>query len=168
MKKKLKSILLKLDNTEEFFSNILLFSLVVLLLFQVVSRFIFHTGMASSEEFSRFIFVLMALWATSFIAKARGHIRITAFMDLFPKKYQIIFKVIADLIFFIFNCFVIYFGILFTIQNFLFPRISPISRINMAWIYLFIPITFFTTNIRIMLYWFCGDIKVTHSIKKEI
>ncbi len=102
----------------------------------------------------------MALWSTSYMAKIRGHIRITVFVDLFPEKFKTFLIAIADLTFFIFNSVVVYYGIVFTRQNILFPRISPVSGINMAWIYMFIPVTFFITNIRLILNWISGNIAI--------
>ena len=160
--------LLKLDKIEEFFYNILMTLLIGVLFFQVASRFFFHTGMAASEEYSRFLFVVMALWSTSYMTKIRGHIRITVFVDLFPDKFKTFLIAIADIMFFIFNCVVIYYGIVFTRQNILFPRISPVSGVNMSWIYVFIPITFTTTNIRLVLNWISGNIAIGEKELEEV
>jgi TRAP-type C4-dicarboxylate transport system permease small subunit len=160
--------MLKIDMIEQFFYNILMTLLIAILFFQVASRFLFHTGMAASEEYSRFLFIVMALWSTSYMAKIRGHIRITAFIGLFPDKIRTFLIAISDITFFIFNCVVIYYGIVFTRQNIVFPRISPVSGINMAFLYAFIPITFTTTNIRIILNWISGNIAIGEREIEEV
>jgi TRAP-type C4-dicarboxylate transport system permease small subunit len=158
-----KKALAIVDKLEEFFCSVLLLFLVALLFWQVLARFVFDTGMSASEELSRFTFAFFVLLAMSYGARERVHIRVSVFLMLLPEKARKIILIFADLIWIVFNSYVVYYGIVFVRRMIDAPRVTPIMGVNMAWIYLALPIAFALTNIRIIIHLVSGHVEVLTS-----
>lgn len=93
----------------------------------------------------------------SYGAKQRIHVRVTVLVGLLPAKWRRVAIFLADLLWIAFNCYVIYYGFVFVNRMIGAPRVTPIMRVNMAWIYLSLPLAFTLTNIRIILHLIAGN-----------
>ena len=145
-----------IDNRfEEVASALMLAALVLLLCMQVGLRFIFNMGLAWNEELERFVFVWFCYLSASFGVQKQGHIRVTTFVNLIPQGFwrQLVIA-LSDLIWIIFNLFVVYYGIELLQKMTRFEHLSPALRINMAFLYAIIPGAFALMSFRLVqLYW---------------
>ena len=102
-------ILKWLDENFERTINIFLLSAMTIILFiQVIMRRVFNNSLFWSEELARFIFVWIVYIGISHGAKLRRHIKIEAFLMMFPKKARPFIEILGDLLFFAFAIFVIF------------------------------------------------------------
>jgi TRAP-type C4-dicarboxylate transport system permease small subunit len=140
---------------EEVASALMLAVLVLLLCMQVGLRFIFNMGLAWNEELERFVFVWFCYLSASFGVQKQGHIRVTTFVNLIPQGFwrQLVIA-LSDLIWIIFNIFVVYYGIALMQKMIQFEHLSPALRINMVFLYAIIPGAFALMSFRLLqLYW---------------
>ena len=135
---------------EEVASVIMLSLLVVLLCLQVVLRFVFHIGLAWNEEVARFVFVWFCYFGASLGVQRQGHIRITTFLTLLPEGRTRRFAVvISDLIWLVFNLFIVVLGFQLIRTMTRFEQLSPALGINMIYLYMIIPLSFVLMSFRL-------------------
>ena len=136
---------------EEVVSATMLAFLVLLLCLQVFMRFVLHQAFSWNEELSRFVFVWFCYLAGSLGVQRQGHIRVTTFVEMFKNekiKTAVIF--ISDVIWLVFNVFVVFFGFeLLKIMS-QFPNTSPAMGINMVWVYSIVPFSFILMSFRLL------------------
>lgn len=84
---------------------------VLLVFTQVVMRTVFRNSLTWSEEFSRYIYI-WEIWIGTSIALREGqHIRVTMLLKLFrSERVKSAFLLLADLIWFVFNVYMIFNG----------------------------------------------------------
>ena len=69
---------------EEAILMILLGSIVVIMLYQIVRRYIFNSSLSWSEEFCRYCFIWFMFVANSFSIKLRSDLRVDAVLSALP------------------------------------------------------------------------------------
>ena len=138
------------QNFEEVTCATLLSIIIVLLGIQVFLRFLFNSGIEWAEEIIRYCFVWMNYVGVALGAKKLGHIRITAFFSSFSQGGQKVILAVADVLWVIFNIMIVYISWEMIIIMLRFKTMSPILQINIAWVYLIIPLGFALTTIRIL------------------
>ena len=95
---------------------VLLACLVVLVFMQVVLRFVFSSGIAWSEEMSRYLFVWSVFLSIAVAVKQKSHLMMDYFVNKVArlKPFFSAFYYVATFIFF---SVVFYFGIVYTISG---------------------------------------------------
>lgn len=130
-------------------SNLTLAMLVLVLAAQIFFRYVLHIGLSWSEEISRFAFVWFVYISASLAAQRGSHIRVTLFARLLPINERIVF-LIADIIWIIFNAFVVAAGILLIQRTLKYPVYSTSLFLPLAYIYTVIPVAHALMIIRII------------------
>lgn len=120
-------------------ANLSLALLVVVLAAQIFFRYVLHTGLAWSEEISRFAFIWFVYISASLAAQRGTHIRVTLFTRWFPGGKRVAL-LLADAIWIGFNAFVVVAGILLIQRTLQFPVYSTSLFLPLAYIYTVIPI----------------------------
>lgn len=138
------------DNIEEYLCAFLIGCMLLSLIVQVSVRVITHDGMAWTEEFSRFCFIWAVFVGMVLAAKRCFHVRISAQFLLFPLPVRLFFRILADGIWILFNCFIVYQSIIMIMEGFEYPEISPALAWVKAYIELIIPICFLVSSLRII------------------
>ncbi len=98
-----KKFLYFIKNFELVTAAAMLMFMSFVIILQVIMRFVFHNSLAWSEELARYLFVWITYLGTSYAVTAEKHMRVDAFVSIFPKKIQFylhIFSDVACLIFF--------------------------------------------------------------------
>ena len=139
------------DNFEDYVSAVAMVIMVSVLFAQVFTRYVLQGSITWAEELSRFAFLWMMFLASSLAARHRSHIRVTAPILLLPKKMRLYVIVMADLIWIIFNVVVAYHSIVMVKNAFKFIYFSPSLNLNMAYMFLVIPISFMLMTVRIII-----------------
>lgn len=135
---------------------------VLFLFIQVIFRYVVGKSLPWTEELSRYAFLCLVYIGTALAAKTRSHIRVTAQFKILPPKIQNFMIMLADLIWIVFNCVVIWQGILQYQQMSQYPLISPVMLWNLKYLFLVIPICFALQIFRITegyYLWFKGGAK---------
>ncbi|MBW8637829.1 TRAP transporter small permease [Hoeflea sp. WL0058] len=130
-------------------SNLSLALLVVVLAAQIFFRYVLHVGLSWSEEVSRFAFVWFVYISASVAAQRGAHIRVTLFARLLPVNERLTF-LLADIIWIIFNTFVVWAGILLIQRTLTYPVYSTSLFLPLAYIYTVIPLAHALMIVRIV------------------
>ena len=139
------------NNFEDYVSAAAMVVMVSILFAQVFTRYVLQGSITWAEELSRFAFLWMMFLASSLAARNRSHIRVTAPILLLPKNMRLYVIIFADIIWVIFNVIVAYHSIFMVSNAFRFIYFSPSLGLNMAYMFLVIPICFVLMTIRIIV-----------------
>ena len=133
-----------LDENFEQTISILLMSLMTIILFiQVIMRRVFSNSLTWSEELARYLFIWLVYFGISYGAKIRKHIKIEAFLGVFPPKVRPYIEILGDILFFAFAVFVVYTSYQWVGRQIKLRQKSPALHIPMWMIYA-APFTGFT------------------------
>lgn len=125
---------------ERWFVVIGLALMTLITAYAVFNRFVLKNPLAWSEEATRFLFIWVSLIGASIGIEENVHTNVNLFVNLFPEKVQKIISIIANLICALFCIALVYTGIhLVKAQS---HQLSASLRINMAYVYTSIPVSF--------------------------
>ena len=79
---------------EEFIMVLLLSSIVVIMLFQIIRRYIFNDSLSWSEEFCRYCYNWMRFVAFSYSARLGSDLRVDALISMLPQGCRNIIEII--------------------------------------------------------------------------
>lgn len=135
---KLISILRKINGN---ILIILSFSLVICVVWQVISRYIAPRPSTTTDEMARFIFMWIGLLGAAQASAYKKHLAIDLLILKLKGKAQKILQGIIEILILIFATSVlIYGGTLLSIRTFSNAQITPALQIPMGYVYLVVPI----------------------------
>nr|WP_312579914.1 TRAP transporter small permease [Sedimentibacter sp.] len=115
-------------------TSLLLFIVTFL---QVVSRFIFKTPLAWSQDVIRLCFVYLVFWGAAYCLKEKAHLNVDVFLTALKPKIRKIVEIIINLVLLLFFAFIIYFGFSFVKTGL--TQNAPYLPIPMSLFYLSVP-----------------------------
>jgi TRAP-type transport system small permease protein len=119
---------------------IILFALLVLLVtWQVITRFIFNEPSTISEELAKYCFVWLSLFGTAYVFGENGHMAIEFVKDRFPKKLKIGTEIFIELVIIAFSAVALVKGGL-DATNLAWTQISAALQIPVGYLYSIMPI----------------------------
>ncbi len=157
-----------MDNIESYICQVLLVFFVCLLFLQIVLRMVFSAmhslsqyfpilehyplpaSLAWGEELSRFAFVWFVFFGATYAARLAAHNRVVFQFKIFPKIVGDISTLLADVVWVVFNCTMIYYSISVIKEGFQYPEYSPTLDWIMAYIFMIFPLAFSLMTIRII------------------
>ena len=151
----------KFDKAEELISSFCIFLIPCILFIQLLLR-PFNMGFAWFEEVLRFSFLLLVYSASVIGVKSDSHFALTFLVDKVPLRLKKYLTVLKYSVWLLLNSIIIYQSILYIQKLFIRPQTSPVLEINMAWIYMIIPIMF-TLQIVRLIQFFIKKIQETHN-----
>lgn len=86
-----------LDKILEYISMLALIIMISLVFFNSLLRYLFDSGIAFSEEFSRICFVYMIFLGIILVAKDKAHLTVDIVTSSLPEKYKKIVSLISNL-----------------------------------------------------------------------
>jgi TRAP-type C4-dicarboxylate transport system permease small subunit len=129
------------NNIEEYIGILLLFMMLFLMTYQVVARFVFHTGNTWSEELSRYTYIWFTLITVSLAVLNNAHIKIDAAMMVFPERWRTGLVVLGIFILIIYCVFIVVFGITMVLRNVRMGNVSLGLQLPMYVVYSIVPIS---------------------------
>ncbi|MDR3284175.1 MAG: TRAP transporter small permease [Treponema sp.] len=123
------------DNFEQTVSIALMSLMTVIMFIQVIMRYVFSNSLSWSEELARYMFIWLVYFGISYGAKIRKHIKIEAFLGVFPKKARPYIEVLGDVLFFLFAIFIIYTSFQWVQRQIMLKQRSPALHIPMWIVY---------------------------------
>ncbi|SER51628.1 TRAP-type C4-dicarboxylate transport system, small permease component [Gracilibacillus ureilyticus] len=84
--------------------------LVILVTWQVITRFVLNNPSVFSEELAKYCFVWIVLIGSAIVFGEKGHMAVEMVKEQFPKKIRIITEVIIEMINAVFALFVLLIG----------------------------------------------------------
>ena len=141
------------NNFEEYFCAFTMGIMVMCLMIQVLIRVFAGSSLAWTEELSRYSFLWTVYLGIAVVAKRGAHVRVTAQFMLAPKKVQLGFRALADLIWVGFTLYIAYVSWTVIKDSMEFPEISPTLQIAKHWVELIIPAGFIIMSWRVIEFW---------------
>lgn len=138
------------DNFEELLSVICVSVMVICLMLQVGARWLTGSGIAWTEELSRYSFLWTVFAAAALVAKQGAHVRITAQYLLMPAKYRLFFRIFTDTIWIGFNLYIAWLSWNVIKGGLSFPEISATLRIVVGYVEMIVPFGFVLMSFRIV------------------
>lgn len=151
-----------ITNIDQYVSAILFIVIMCLLFLQVVSRYVFKHSFTWTEELSILLFVWMTYLGVSSAVTHRKNLRIDALLDVVPFKVKKTLLILGDVIFIIFNIYLI-FPFIELIGSIGTSR-TPILGIPKAITYWLIPVILVISSIKLVF----DIIKLFHEDAKRL
>jgi len=135
-----------LKKAEMFVGSACLAVLFVVMIVNAALRYLFHTGLDFSDELNGFLFVWLGFLSAAYIMANKGHLCVTALVEILPKTVQFVLSIIMNLIMVV--VIVLYMAPLGKLLNML--PISNVMRLPLRYVYIILPICFILMAIHII------------------
>ena len=94
--------------------------LTLLIVYDALSRYLFHSGSIALQELEWHLFDLIILLGISYALKEDAHVRVDIFYAHFTPKTQALVRIVSQLLFILpFSVLIIYAGLDFVMQSFI-------------------------------------------------
>ncbi|USY54942.1 TRAP transporter small permease [Bacillus sp. 1780r2a1] len=134
---KIKKIL---DGSITFFTCSLMLIMVLLVIWQVFSRYILNSPSTFSEELLRYLLIWVSMLGTAYVFGRKGHLAIGFFVKRLPNKAHYAVNVFIELVLILFAAIVMVLGGTKVVMMTL-GQISPVLGISMGYVYLSLPLS---------------------------
>ncbi len=136
-----------LDSVKKIFDTILavlgtitLGIMSVLVVYQVVTRYVFNAPSAFSEALAQYLFVWMIMFGSAYVYGSQEHLTIDLLKDKFPPGLNLLVEIVTNLCLFAFILFVcVVGGWKYTTSQM--KRIDASLHIPMSYLYISVPFT---------------------------
>jgi len=129
-----KKILVTLDKIEDTVLIIMFMTMVGIIFFQVIMRYVFNNSLTWSEELGKFLFVWLSWLGISIGHRRREHIKITLLVDKLPYKLKQLSEALTELILIVICGITMYYGVIMMNIQINVPYAG--IKISTAWGYL--------------------------------
>lgn len=150
-----------LDFISEKASILILGTTTVLVVWQVVARYIFSAPIPWSETLAKYLFVWLVLINSAYIFGKKEHMNIAFFKEQLPHKVQLTLGVFIELVILIFAVIILVLGGWAAVKVGM-PQKDAALKISMGYVYAALPIS----GIQIMLYTVCNLAERITAIRK--
>lgn len=86
-------------------------AMVILMIYQVILRYIFSNSNAWSEEMVRYLFILSVMLASPIAVRRNSHLQIDVLINCFSPRVKRIFTLLATLAGIVFLCFLLVYSV---------------------------------------------------------
>lgn len=128
-----------LDSVLKWFCVILFAGLVVLVTWQVFTRFVLDNPSAFSEELAKYCFVWLVLFGSALVFGENGHMRIEFIQDNLPAKPRIIAQLFVEVSIILFSAAVLISGGLAS-TKIAWTQMSASLKVPVGYLYAVMPI----------------------------
>lgn len=130
----MKTALKIIDKIEDTVLIAMFMSMVGVIFFQVIMRYVFNNSSSWSEELGKFLFVWLSWLGISIGHRRREHIKITMLVDKLPNKLRLLSEAVTELILIGICGVTLYYGIIMIGIQTVVPYAG--IKISTAWGYL--------------------------------
>lgn len=128
------------DKIIEIISTIILAVMSCLVVYQVVTRYVFNAPSAISEILSQYLFVWMIMFGSAYVYGSREHLTIDILKDKFNPTLNMVVEVAANITLLVFIALIcVWGGYLYTVKCI--PQVDAQLGISKAILYSSLPIT---------------------------
>jgi TRAP-type transport system small permease protein len=134
--------------------------MTVLVVYQVVARYVFNSPSAVSEVLSRYLFIWLVLIGGAYVFGLREHMAITFLRDKFTPRIRIVLEMVCELFVMLFALAVMVRGGYFGMSRQM-AQLDSALQIPVGYIYAAIPLS----GLMIVLYWAYTEYKLIHQLR---
>lgn len=135
-------------NLEKTICVFLLSAMTLILFVQVIMRYGFNNSLSWSEELARYLFIWLIYFGISCGSAEKKHLKVEAFLHLFPVKARPYVEVLAEVLFLLFAVFIVITSYDLVLKQIVMKQKSPALGLPMSVIYAAPMVGFFLTAIR--------------------
>ena len=147
------------DNIEEIVASLLFVVTLVLVIINVLTRYVFRTGIPWAEEMATSCFVWTAFIGSAACYKMRAHVGVDILVNKFPLKVQNVVKIAVDILMAFLCGYLFYLSCIYVMRSYRKP--TPILGVSSAWISASLVISFLDMTIWSVVFIF-RDLKSIH------
>jgi len=136
------------NNLEVLICGILLMLLSIVMMLQVIMRYGLNAALSWPEEFSRYCYIWITFFSISLTIRSGSYFRVTALVDMLPRKGRQIAEVLVHLVNLIFFGACAYYSIDIFTSVFNSTQSSPALRIPIYFVYAALPLGMFLSTFR--------------------
>ncbi len=133
---------------EEFIVAYGVLVMAALTIINVFARNLFNNSLSFAQEINEFTIIMVTFLGTSYAARNGRHIRMSALYDILNKKLKKINVFIITGITSIILFYVSYFSLQYVLKVYQFQKVSPVMRVPLYLIYIWVPIGLFLAAIQ--------------------
>lgn len=145
----MKDLLGFVNKLDDYFLNFSVALMGLVLFIQIVMRYVFNHPLIWSEEMARYLFIWMAFIGVGYGIKYDLHIKMEAFLAIFPSKVQKVVIVLTEIVAIVFMGLVLVPSIQFAVHTGHVP--SSAMGIPMYWVYSAFPVGLILGMIRMTI-----------------
>lgn len=120
---------------------VILFSFLVLLVtWQVITRFVLNDPSVVSEDLAKYCFVWLVLFGAAYVFGERGHMAIEFVRDKFPAKWQLLAGILSEMVIITFAALVLVFGG-YKATSLAWTQLSASLQIPIGYLYAAMPVS---------------------------
>ncbi|MCR5074130.1 MAG: TRAP transporter small permease [Clostridiales bacterium] len=138
------------DNLELSLCVVFFAIMFVVLLVQVVMRYVFSSGLVWIDEVAKFSFQWLIYLSLSMAMKGDEHIRVDTVLKLWPRPLRKIVPIIGNIVLLVFGIFMTYQGFIYTMNIFRQGALGSAFRIPLGWVYLAIPVGYLLMSVHLI------------------
>lgn len=118
---------------------------------EIVARFIFNNSFRFASELSRYLFIWFIFIGTSYAIIEKTHIRIEAFIFIFPKRIRPFAELLGNVLWFLFSLMIAYIGFQYSIEMIQKgTNLSSAMQLPLGFVYISIPIGYALMAFRLL------------------
>ncbi len=125
-------------------------AIIVLVFADVIARFAFDTSISIANELARFSFVYMIYFGVSYAIRQRRHMRVTYFLDKFPRPTRKWIFALAETIFLVYSIAICNLGVNITTAAVAQGKILSSTGWPLASLYIIVVISGFLSSVRLI------------------
>lgn len=114
--------------------------LVLLVTWQVFTRFVLNDPSVISEELAKYCFVWLVLFGAAFVFGERGHMAVEFIKDKFPAKIKLAVEIFIEVVIMAFVTFVLIMGGLYATEI-AWNQLSASLQISVGYLYAALPLS---------------------------
>lgn len=152
---------------EKICSGVLLLVMLIVLAYQVFARYVLHNVPQWPEELARYLFIWFIFLTASLAGRENAHIRIETLQNVFPRVMRKFVKVLGELILVVACLYMAWASGKYTLTLFTMKQVSVATGIQIAYIYLAIPVGFVLLAVRSAVNIFTGKVFKIENLDEE-
>ncbi|NOI14941.1 TRAP transporter small permease [Vibrio hepatarius] len=114
----------------------------------VLGRYLFSHSLYFSEELNYFLIIAVTFIGCSYAARQSRHIRMTAFTDMLPKRWQTLANGVIYLLTAVLVAVLTWYAWQYIAKVSQMGRLSPALQVPLSWVYLIAPIGLFFSTVQ--------------------
>lgn len=139
----MKSALQALDRDGERWAMLIFYTFCCLVIVQeVVRRFVLNYSSAWGEEAARYAFIYLGWIGAAYAVRERAHIRFDILLQRLGPRGKAVVFIVAEVATIVFACFALYWSMHTIFQLLRFDGLAPVLQVNKAWFEAAVPIGF--------------------------
>lgn len=136
------------ENLEEFMMIILLVLIALIMMAQVIMRYIFNSSMSWPEECCRYLWIVTTCFSLGYVVKRNNALKVEVVMEILAKPVRKVVEFLIDVCMTLLHAYMTYYSYESMLSIQASGQLSPAMRMPMWILYFFLMVGFLLGTIR--------------------